>query len=113
MAITTVESELGGANRHKNSVGNVYGLASCQVWEAGSGHYGKSSKHRRKFRVGTLNVNTLRQRVCEVVETLSHKKVDVCCVQETRYMVATAAQSRTRTPGTSSTGPETTMTQLV
>ena len=33
----------------------------------------------------TLNVNTLRGRVCEVVETLSHRKVDVCCIQETRY----------------------------
>ena len=35
--------------------------------------------------MGTLNVNTLRGRVCEVVETLSHRKVDVCCIQETRY----------------------------
>ena len=35
--------------------------------------------------VGTLNVNTLRGRVCEVVETLSRRKVDVCCIQETRY----------------------------
>ena len=40
---------------------------------------------KRKFRVGTLNVNTLRGRVCEVVETLSRRKVDVCCIQETRY----------------------------
>ena len=35
MAITTIESELGSANRHQSSVGNVYGLASCQVWEQG------------------------------------------------------------------------------
>ena len=35
--------------------------------------------------MGTLNVNTLRGRVCEVVETLSRRKVDVCCIQETRY----------------------------
>ena len=85
MASTTVESEIDGANRHKSSVGNASGLASCQVWEAGSGHCGESSKHLRKFRVGTLNVNTLRERVCEVVETLSRRKVDVCCIQETRY----------------------------
>ena len=38
-----------------------------------------------KFKVGTLNVNSLRGRVCEVVETLSPRKVDVCCIQETRY----------------------------
>ena len=80
MASTTVEAEIGGANRHKSSVGNVSGLASCQVWEAGSGHCGESSKHLRKFRV-----NTLRGGVCEVVETLSRRKVDVCCIQETRY----------------------------
>ena len=30
-------------------------------------------------------MNTLRGRVCEVVETLSRRKVDVCCIQETRY----------------------------
>ena len=45
MVITTIESELGGANRHQNSIGNVSSLASCQVWEAGSGHCGESSKH--------------------------------------------------------------------
>ena len=83
MARRKIGSELGGANRH--SVGNFSGLASCQVWEAGSGHCGESSKHLRRLRVGTLNVNTLRGRVCEVVETLSRRKVDVCCIQEIRY----------------------------
>ena len=61
MVITTIESELGGANRHQNSIGNVSSLASCQVREAGSGHCGESSKHPRKFRVGTLSVNTERK----------------------------------------------------
>ena len=85
MVITTIESELGGANRHQSSIGNVSGLASCQVLEAGSGHCGESSKHPRKFRVGTLSVNALRGRVCEVLETLSHRKEDICCFQETIY----------------------------
>ena len=35
--------------------------------------------------MGTLNVNTLRGRVCEVVETLSHRKVDAYCIQGTFY----------------------------
>ena len=35
--------------------------------------------------MGTLNANTLRGRVCEVVETQSHRKVDVCCIEETLY----------------------------
>ena len=60
-------------------------MASCQVWEAGSGHCDESSKHPRKFRVETLSVNTLRGRVCEAVKTLSCRKVDVCCIEETLY----------------------------
>ena len=35
--------------------------------------------------MGTFNVNTLKGRVCEVVETRSRRKVDVFCIQETRY----------------------------
>ena len=35
--------------------------------------------------MGTLYANTLRGRVCEVVETQSHKTVDVCCIEETLY----------------------------
>ena len=35
--------------------------------------------------MGKLNVNTLRGRVCEVVETLSCRKVDVCCIEETLH----------------------------
>ena len=85
MAESTNEVTLGDAGRNQISVSGVSGLAPSQVWGAGSGHCGKSSKHLRNFRVGTLNVNTLKGRVCEVVETLSRRKVDLCCVQETRY----------------------------
>ena len=35
--------------------------------------------------MGTLNVNALRGRVCQVFETLSHRKVDICCIQKTIY----------------------------
>ena len=106
MVSTTVESEIGSANRHKSSVGNVSGLASCQVWEAGLGHFGESSKHLRKFRVGTLNVNTLRGRVCKVVETYPAGKWMSAAFRRPDTLVATATQSRARTPGTRSTGPE-------
>ena len=85
MAVSTNEVTLDDAGRHQISVSGVSGLAPSQVWGAGSGHCCKSSKHLRNFRVGTLNVNTLKGRVCEVVETLSRRKVDLCCVQETRY----------------------------
>ena len=53
------------------------GQGRAIVWQ------GKSSKRLRNFRVGTLNVNTLKGKVCEVVETLSRRTVDLCCVQET------------------------------
>ena len=87
-------------------VGNVSGLASCQVWAAGSGHCGESSKHLKEFRVGTLNVNTLRGRVCEVVETISRRKVDVCCIQMTKYRGGNCHTIKGKDAGTSSIGPE-------
>ena len=74
MARRKIDSELGGANRH--SVGNVSGLASFQVWEAGSGHRGESSKHLRKLRVGNSMWTPWEEEFA---------KVDVCCIQETRY----------------------------
>ena len=83
--VCSTNTQLGGASRHHGSAGPASGLAPYQVWGAESGPKGESRKHLRKFRVGTLNVNTLRGRVCEVVETLSRRKVDVCSVQETRY----------------------------
>ena len=85
MAVSTNEVTLNDAGRNQISVSGVSSLAPSQEWGAGTGHYGKCSKHLRNFRVGTLNVNTLKGRVCEVVETLSRRKVDLCCVQETRY----------------------------
>ena len=63
----------------------------------GPGHCGESSKYLIKSRVGTFSVISLRGRVCEVVETLSLRKVDVCCIQETIFSGGTAAQSRART----------------
>ena len=62
--------------------------------------------------MGTLNANALRGRVCEVVETLSHSKVDVCCIEETLYRGGNTL-SRARTPGTSSAGLEMTKALLV
>ena len=112
MVITTIESELGGVNRHQSSIGNVSGLA-CQELEAGSGHCCESSKHLRKFRVGTLNVNALRGRVCEVFETLSHRKLDICCIQETIYCGGNCRTIKGKDSRYKSTGPGTTKALLV
>ena len=37
------------------------------------------------IRVASLNVETMRGRKGEVSETLSQTKVDVCCLQESRW----------------------------
>ena len=38
-----------------------------------------------RLRVGTVNVGTMSGRANEVVEMLTRREVDVCCVQETRW----------------------------
>jgi len=38
-----------------------------------------------QFRVGTWNVDSLTGRAGEIVEALSDRKVDVACIQETRW----------------------------
>ena len=48
------------------------------------GQCGESSKHLRKFRVGTLNVNTLRGSLRSSGNTIP-KESGFCCIQETRY----------------------------
>ena len=94
MAESTNEVTLDDAGRNEISVSGVSGLAPLRCvcvggggggGGAGSGDCVKSSKHLRNFRVGTLNVNTLKGRVFRVVETLSRSKIDLCCIQETRY----------------------------
>ena len=37
------------------------------------------------FRLGILNVGTLRGRAGEIVEKLNQRKIDICCVQEARW----------------------------
>ena len=46
--------------------------------------------HQKKFRIASLNVGTLRGRYNEVVETISRRNVDLCCLQETRWRGASA-----------------------
>ena len=60
-------------------------LGPLSYIRTGSGHCIESSKHLRTFKVCIVNVNTLKGWVCEPVVTLSLRKVDHCCVQDTRY----------------------------
>ena len=42
------------------------------------------------FRIATLNVGTMRGRSSEVVETMSRRGIDLCCIQEIRWRGASA-----------------------
>jgi hypothetical protein len=37
-----------------------------------------------KIRVGSVKVGTMKSRGSEIVEMLTRRKIDICCVQETR-----------------------------
>ena len=40
---------------------------------------------QNRFRIASLNVGTLRGRTSEVVETVSRRGIDLCCLQEVRW----------------------------
>ena len=48
-------------------------------------HKAPTRHDRMGIRVATLNVDTMCGRAREISETLSHIRVDACCVQETRW----------------------------
>ena len=74
----------GGAGIHRE-VGSVSGLAALGIGAAESGPSGESSKCPKSFRVGTLNVGTMKGKASEVVEAVLRRRVDLCCLLETRW----------------------------
>ena len=74
----------GGAGNHR-VVGSVSGLAARGCGAAGSGPSGEYNESPKTFRVVTLNVGTMQRKASEMVETVSPKGVDLCCLQETRW----------------------------
>ena len=70
-----------------------YGTGNLEVDGVGNGRVGVRYGHHQitiqrpyqSFRVATLNVGTMRGRAGEVVETMSRRGVDVCCLQEVRW----------------------------
>ena len=73
MASLNQRKPIGGAGNHRVD-GSVSGLAAQGCGAAGSGPSGKSSKCPKSFRVGTLNVDTMKGKASEVVETCVTQK---------------------------------------
>ena len=42
------------------------------------------------FRLSSWNVGTMRGRSSEIVETLTRRSIDICCIQESRWRGASA-----------------------
>ena len=53
-------------------------------------YHAKSHFVRTSFRIASWNVGTMRGRSGEIVETISRRGIDVCCLQETRWRGASA-----------------------
>ena len=45
----------------------------------------RSSTESINFRIGTLNVGTMRGRSSEIVEMITRRKIDICTLQEVRW----------------------------
>ena len=50
----------------------------------GRGERSAGKEINRDIRITTLNVATMRGRSDEIVEILSRRLIDICCVQESR-----------------------------
>ena len=84
MASLNQRKPIGGAGNHR-VVGSVSGLAARGCGAVRSGPCGETSKCPKSFRVGTLNVGTMKGKANEMAETASHRGVDLCCLQVIRW----------------------------
>ena len=89
------------------SVGNdVNGAASVRTGDTASGRGGSKATQivsKRKpctlfgtdLRVGSVNVTSMRRRIYEVADMMARRKLDFCCVQETRWKGESAMELTT------------------
>ena len=63
-------------------------------------------------KIASWNIGTMRGRSSEIVETITRRNVDLCCVQEVRWRGSSARQLE-KTPDTSFSGLATTKAQVV
>ena len=90
MAKSSKRVPTGGASSRR-AAGDVSGLAARGQGVAGSGHRGETRDCPKSFRVGSLNVGTMRGKGSEVAEMLTRRRTDLCWLQEVRRKNAGAA----------------------
>ena len=95
----------------KNGTGNyVEGVGNGRT---GSGPVRSTSCEtpHDTFKITSWNIGTMRGRSSEIVETITRRNIDLCCVEEDRRIGATARQLE-KTPDTSFSGLATTKAQV-
>ena len=53
-------------------------------------HHAKLHTIHLRFKIASWNIGTMRGRSSEIVETITRRNVDLCCVQEVRWRGASA-----------------------
>ena len=77
-------------NTHKNGTGNyVEGVVNGRT---GSGPVRSTSCEtpHDTFKIASWNIGTMRGRSSEIVETITRRNIDLCCMQEVRWRGASA-----------------------
>ena len=85
-----VQSKLFSEDRTGNNVESVVKGRARKCGLVRSSSCKIPHKSLSLFRIATLNVGTMRGRSSEVVETMSRRGVDLCCVQEVCWRSASA-----------------------
>ena len=72
------------SNFHENGTGK--NIESVVNGRTGSGPVRSTSSETPhiKMKIATWNVGTMRGRSSEIVETITRRNIDLCCVQEDR-----------------------------
>ena len=71
-----------GATTSSGGVAHGRGVAGCRQPQTVNKRLHQGRGGDTSFRLGTLNVGTLRGKSGEVVETLTRRGIDLCCLQE-------------------------------
>ena len=76
-------------NYSKSFKNNCMSSQKKEEWSKGRAFFKKNCHkvNESPFRVGSLNVGSMRGKASEVVETMSRRRVNLCCLQETCWKI--------------------------